>query len=67
MKDYEHLAVLRAEKIGVYAYQVNGNLMVYESYFGSEGFYHVEYNLDTGEETREHIKAPKGEYNYFTG
>lgn len=66
-KDYEHLALLRAEDIGVYSYKVKGNKMIYISYFGREGFYRVTHNLDTHEETRRHQQTTKEEYNYFCG
>lgn len=75
MKNYEEMALIRAEKIGVYEYKVTDNLMIYYSFFGSEGFYKVTHNLDNGKETRKHIKAKKpkaewyekGHYNYFCG
>ena len=66
-KDYEHEALIRAEKIGVYEYEVKGNKMIYISYFGSEGFYKVTHNLDTHEETRKHQDTTKKAYNYFCG
>lgn len=66
-KDYEQLALLWAEKIGIYHYKVVGNCMRYVSYFGGEGFYRVCHNLDTGAETRKHQKTTKLEYNYFCG
>lgn len=65
--DYENLALLRAEYIGVCNYKVKGNKMIYLSYFGSEGFVKVTHNLDTGKETRKHQNTTKLEYNYFCG
>lgn len=67
MNAYEDKALSRAEHIGVYEYKVKGNKMVYISYFGSEGFYKVVHNLDTGEETRTHQNTTKLPYNYFCG
>lgn len=65
--DYDTLGLLRAELTGVYEYKVKGNKMIYISYFGSEGFYKVTHNLDTGEETRKHQATTKQAYNYFCG
>lgn len=65
--DYNHLALLRAEDIGVYAYTVSKNKLKYISYYGTEGFYNVTYDLDTGEEVRKHQKTTSKEYNYFCG
>jgi len=73
MKNYEELALLRAERIGVYEYKVKKNIMSYYSFFGGEGFYKVEHNLDTHMEIRTHLKYKKtpkhliGKYNYYTG
>lgn len=64
---YEHLATCRAEKIGVYDYEVKGNKMIYLSYFGYEGFYKVTHNLDTDTETRRHQASTKKSYNYYCG
>lgn len=65
--DYNNLALLRAEHIGVCEYKVKGNKMVYISYFGSEGFVKVVHNLDTGEEKRTSQNTTKLPYNYFCG
>lgn len=64
---YDFLALIRACKIGVYEYKVKGNKMIYISYFGSEGFYKVTHNLDTGEELRKYQRTTKLPYNYFCG
>lgn len=39
-----------AEEIGVYEYQVNGKYMEYWSFYGSEGWYFVRYDLEQGKE-----------------
>lgn len=65
--NYEDMALIWAEHIGVYSYQVKGNILEYISYYGSEGFYKVRHNLDTMEETRKHQASTKKEYNYFCG
>lgn len=49
--DWEHAALVRAESIGVYEYYVNGKFMEYWSFYGSEGWYFVRYDLEKGEET----------------
>lgn len=46
MNDYEHKALVHAESIGVYEYEVNGKYMEYWSFFGSEGWYFVRHDLD---------------------
>lgn len=66
-KYYRHMALRHAENIGVYAYEVRGHKMIYISYFGREGFYKVERNLDTNAEKRTHQASTKKEYNYFCG
>ena len=38
-------ALKYAERIGVYEYRVNGRLMEYWSYYGSEGWYFIRYDL----------------------
>lgn len=48
--ELEHKALVYAEKIGVYEYKVNGNLMEYWSFYGSEGWYFIRYDLDLGKE-----------------
>ena len=45
-KDYDLEALKHAEEIGVIEYRVNGNLMEYWSFFGSEGWYFIRYDLD---------------------
>lgn len=46
LKDPWALEALKyAEEIGVYEYRVNGCLMEYWSYYGSEGWYFVRYDL----------------------
>ena len=46
----EQKAIARAEKIGVYEYKVNGKYMEYWSFYGSEGWYFVRYDLEEGKE-----------------
>ena len=48
--DLEHKALVRAEKIGVYEYKVNGSLMEYWSFYGSEGWYFIRYDLENEKE-----------------
>ena len=48
--ELEHKALVYAENIGVYEYKVNGNLMEYWSFYGSEGWYFIRYDLDLGKE-----------------
>lgn len=48
--DLELKALAHAEEIGVYEYKVNGNVMEYWSFFGSEGWYFVRFDLDLGKE-----------------
>ena len=43
---YDQEALKHAEEIGVIEYRVNGNLMEYWSFFGSEGWYFIRYDLD---------------------
>lgn len=73
---YNDLALRRAERIGVIEYAVKGNKMVYYSYYGGEGFYKVEHNLDTNAESRKplsdsYCRSAKwrklNRYNYFCG
>lgn len=45
-KEYDELALKRAEEIGVIEYAVNGNLMEYWSFFEGEGWYFIRYDLD---------------------
>lgn len=66
------------EKNGIYElYKVNGYVITYYSYFGSEGFYKIVRNVKTGKTTRTQLrykKCPKFligkygvNYNYFCG
>lgn len=43
-------ALAAAERLGVYEYRVNGKYMEYWSFYGSEGWYFVRYDLDAGAE-----------------
>ena len=55
MTYYEEKALRRADKYGIYSYEVKGRYMQYISYFGSEGFIRVVHDLETEEETRTHL------------
>jgi hypothetical protein len=47
----EQKALVRAEEIGVYEYEVNGKYMEYWSFYGQgEGWYFVRYDLEAGKE-----------------
>ena len=48
--DLERKAIMYAEKIGVYEYKVNGSLMEYWSFYGSEGWYFIRYDLENEKE-----------------
>ena len=48
--EFEHKALVYAEKIGVYEYKVNGSLMEYWSFYGSEGWYFIRYDLENEKE-----------------
>ncbi len=48
--EIERKALIYAEKIGVYEYKVNGNLMEYWSFYGSEGWYFIRYDLELEKE-----------------
>ena len=43
-------AIARAEEIGVYEWKMNGKLMEYWSFFGSEGWYFIRYDLELEKE-----------------
>lgn len=45
LSGYELEALKHAEEIGVIEYKVNGHVMEYWSFYGSEGWYFVRYNL----------------------
>lgn len=45
-KFYEDKALRYAESVGIYEYEVNKNLMEYWTFYGSEGWYFVRYDLD---------------------
>lgn len=49
-KVWDDRALQYAEKIGVCEYKVNGRLMEYWSFYGSEGWYFVRYDLAEGKE-----------------
>jgi len=52
--EIEAQAVLHAEKIGVYEYEINEDgWMEYWSFFPGEGFRFIQHNLNTGEERRD--------------
>ena len=78
----EQKAIVRAEKIGVYEYKVNGKYMEYWSFYGSEGWYFVRYDLDEDKEVFRGANIPFRDgvipkfllsdsgatlYNYMTG
>ena len=49
--DYDHLALVHAEEIGVIEYKVNGKYMEYWSFFGThEGWYFIRHDLDEGKD-----------------
>ena len=48
--ELEHKALVRAEEIGVIEYKVNGSLMEYWSFYGSEGWYFIRYDLELEKE-----------------
>ena len=48
--DWEKAALAYAEKIGVYEYSVNGKAMEYWTFYGSEGWYFIRYDLELGKE-----------------
>jgi len=48
--DLEHKAIVMAEEIGVVEYKVNGTLMEYWSFYGSEGWYFIRYDLELEKE-----------------
>lgn len=81
-KMQEQRALLWAENHGVYEYQLYGDWICYWSYYGSEGMFHKQVNLATGESTctaypewtnkdtiPEFLRTPYGAclYNYFEG
>lgn len=43
-------ALKYAESRGIYEYEVNGRRMEYWTFYGTEGWYFVRYNLETKEE-----------------
>ena len=60
---WEQEKLLYMEKIGICEiYSETLKTITYYSYFGSEGFYKITKNLESGKETRNHMKwtkAPK--------
>lgn len=42
---WENMAIKYAEEVGVYEYWLNGSLMEYWTFYGSEGWYFVRYDL----------------------
>ena len=63
-EEYWDIMKLRyRERCGIYqTYSETLKTMTWYSYFGSEGFYKVHKNIETGKETRKHmkwIKCPK--------
>ena len=48
--NYEKKALRYAEKVGVYEFKVNGHLMEYWTFYGSEGWYFVRYDLENDKE-----------------
>lgn len=78
--DYDKMALARVEKIGVDVYEVNGKYLEYWSYFGTEGFYFVRHDLDSGKDVLRKQCIPDGmvprflcdgelrpKYNYMKG
>ena len=54
MAEIEHQALIYAEKIGVYQYNVNTDgWFEYWSFFPGEGFRFIQHNLNDGEERRD--------------
>lgn len=43
-------ALSYAEKIGIYEYKLNGNIMEYWSFYGEEGWYFIRYDLHADKE-----------------
>lgn len=60
--------LLYMERIGIIEiYSETLKTITYYSYFGTEGFYKVHKNIETGKETRKHISRKPKNYNYFCG
>lgn len=56
MQDYEHKALLFAEKYGVVDYKVVGSEIIYREHFPLENaVYEARVNLDTMEEIRKYV------------
>ena len=49
-KDWEHIALVYAESIGIYEYEINDHFMEYWSFYGNEGWYFIKYDLEDGKE-----------------
>lgn len=68
-------ALKYVERIGVYEYDRVGTDIVYDSFYGYEGFIHVVKNILDGKETRTPLTDRKrirelknsNHYNYFCG
>ncbi len=56
--DYEQKALIRAEKIGIYEYSVNGHIMEYISFFGEEGWWYIVYDLEDDREIYRELAFP---------
>lgn len=56
---WELEALKYAERIGVYEYRVNGRLMEYWSYYGSEGWYFIRYDLAEEKEVFRGANIPR--------
>ena len=81
--DYDQKALVHAEDIGVYEYEVNGKYMEYWSFYGSEGWYFVRHDLDENKDVFRGANIPwdaeigiprfllsdlgRTKYNYMTG
>lgn len=78
--NYDNMALARATEVGVYVYEVNGKYLEYWSYFGTEGFYFVRHDLDSGKDVLRKQCIPDGmvpkflcdeklqpKYNYMKG
>lgn len=49
-KKWEHTALMYAESIGIYEYEVNDHFIEYWSFFGNEGWYFIRHDLESGKD-----------------
>lgn len=61
LTSYEEKALAYAEEIGVYEYAVNGKYIEYWSFYPSEGWYFVRYDLDLCKEVFRGANIPFGD------